>query len=451
MTEISYVSAPSVGWVLLCHGSTILMIDVPADSPLVSGLWALVSQSASPGQILDQITSGGISGAPSFMLVGASDSSATVLVRGALTVKVDSAAGVQDFSGAGVSSWVEQTVTNAIGFEGVIAADAAGPELPLSSGVTLASRFAVGTLAAHPGSLDATPAPAPAQPAVAATVVAAEQAAPEQAAPETVPEPIPAPVAAPAPALVPEPEPEAAHVVEPPATQISEATMVGQTVSAPPVAKSASMIVPPPSATGESAEDAGGDSYDYLFGETVFRKVEDAAVRVEADDEHSDHPAPAAGSTAASAPAEQAGDHDGHTMMVSDIAAMRAARRAQKQAAAEEAPAPSLYVDLSTGGREHLDQPLVIGRAPSATRVPGGKVPRLVSMSTPNQDISRTHAQLTVEGGTVVVTDLHSRNGTMVVLPGKPPQKLREGEPTAVIVGTVIDLGDGATLTVGEA
>ncbi len=57
---------------------------------------------------------------------------------------------------------------------------------------------------------------------------------------------------------------------------------------------------------------------------------------------------------------------------------------------------------------------------------------------------------IAVEGGTVVVTDLHSRNGTQVVLPGKSPQRLREGEPTAVIVGTVIDLGGDVTLTVRE-
>jgi pSer/pThr/pTyr-binding forkhead associated (FHA) protein len=69
-------------------------------------------------------------------------------------------------------------------------------------------------------------------------------------------------------------------------------------------------------------------------------------------------------------------------------------------------------------------------------------------MNTPNQDISRTHAQIAFEGGTVVVTDLHSSNGTFVAVPGRSPQKLRAGEPTPVVVDTVIDLGDGATLTV---
>ena len=71
-------------------------------------------------------------------------------------------------------------------------------------------------------------------------------------------------------------------------------------------------------------------------------------------------------------------------------------------------------------------------------------------MNTPNQDISRTHVEVSVEGGTVVVTDLHSSNGTTVTLPGMPSQRLRPGEPAAVILGAIIDLGDGATLTVCE-
>jgi pSer/pThr/pTyr-binding forkhead associated (FHA) protein len=72
-------------------------------------------------------------------------------------------------------------------------------------------------------------------------------------------------------------------------------------------------------------------------------------------------------------------------------------------------------------------------------------------MNTPNQDISRTHVQVALEGGTVVVIDLHSSNGTLVTLPDRPAVMLRPGEPTAVITGTIIDLGDGATLTVRES
>jgi len=94
---------------------------------------------------------------------------------------------------------------------------------------------------------------------------------------------------------------------------------------------------------------------------------------------------------------------------------------------------------------------VLVGRAPSVSQVSGGNIPRLVTVGTADQDISRTHARFVLEGGTVVVTDLHSRNGTMIVLPGKEPQKLRAGEPTAVIVGTVVDFGGGVTLTVEES
>lgn len=196
------------------------------------------------------------------------------------------------------------------------------------------------------------------------------------------------------------------------------------------------------------------DDYDHLFGATIHRPLAAAAVR-RPDPE--DEPSPSTPSTpptpAAAAPAP-AGDHDGHTIMSGDIAAMRArhgAQAAPSSAPVAAVPQRRLFIESSDGVRESLDQPLLLGRAPSATRVPGSAVPRLVTVVTPNQELSRTHVELRVEGGTVVVTDLHSKNGTLVTLPGRAPQRVREGEPTPVIVGSVIDLGDGAVYTVGES
>lgn len=144
-----------------------------------------------------------------------------------------------------------------------------------------------------------------------------------------------------------------------------------------------------------------------------------------------------------------AGDHDGMTIVSSDIKRMRAQRTTPVALAVVEDQLP-LYLELSTGGREMLTgQPVLIGRAPTAHKVSGSSVPRLVIIPG-DRDISRNHAQITVEGGTVVVTDLHSRNGTQVVMPGRPAQQLRQGEPTSVIVGTIVDLGGGVTLTVRE-
>jgi hypothetical protein len=108
------------------------------------------------------------------------------------------------------------------------------------------------------------------------------------------------------------------------------------------------------------------------------------------------------------------------------------------------APQPVLSLELPDGSREPLDTVVLVGRAPTAGVA--GRVVRLDG----DGDISRNHARVEVEGGTVVVTDLGSRNGTIVRIPGRPAQKLRDGEPTPVLVGTVIDLGGGFELNVRE-
>jgi hypothetical protein len=182
------------------------------------------------------------------------------------------------------------------------------------------------------------------------------------------------------------------------------------------------------------------EGYDYHFGETMYRNVTEASARE-----------PEADSVEQPTSETPAGDHDGMTVMSDDIKKLRSNRKAK---AADAAPPPAeasgqLYLQLSTGARETLSQPVVVGRAPTASKVSGSALPRLVTIPG-DKDISRNHAQFAVEGGTVVVTDLHSRNGTVVIMPGKAPQQLRQGEPTAVILGTVIDLGGGVTLTVGE-
>jgi hypothetical protein len=215
--------------------------------------------------------------------------------------------------------------------------------------------------------------------------------------------------------------------------------------AAPPTSEvdvEATVTVEPEAVEPEPAPDsdaAGGteDGYDYLFGATVVRDVADAAVRTDEPEEPDAAPdAPVAD-----------GDHDGHTVLTADIAGLRSKRRT-KTAPPAAAPVQAFSLLLSTGIREALTQPILVGRSPSVSKVSGGRMPRLITMDTAEQDISRNHAQVAVEGDTVVVTDLHSRNGTMVLLPGKEPQKLRAGEPTSVIVGTVIDLGGGVTLTV---
>jgi len=81
-------------------------------------------------------------------------------------------------------------------------------------------------------------------------------------------------------------------------------------------------------------------------------------------------------------------------------------------------------------------------------------MPRLIAVESPQNDISRNHVEISSDGETVVVTDLHTTNGTLLyrtgLLGGADPIRLHPGENTVVTSGDVIDLGDGVTVTFEE-
>jgi hypothetical protein len=148
------------------------------------------------------------------------------------------------------------------------------------------------------------------------------------------------------------------------------------------------------------------------------------------------------------------GDHDGLTVASVDLRRLRA-ERATRQGPAAPArsvpgpdPAPTSSLRMPDGSIEAIGTEVVLGRSPSVSQVSGVRLPRLVTIGAGDPDISRNHLRVAVEGDTVVVTDLHSRNGTHVVAPGRPPVRLRAGEPTPVLTGTVVDLGGGWTIQV---
>jgi len=211
--------------------------------------------------------------------------------------------------------------------------------------------------------------------------------------------------------------------------------------AAPQPLDEATVVVDVDESSPAQPEPTDDHGYDYLFGDTVYRSVSEAAVIV--PDEIAEGEAP--------------GDHDGHTVLTSDLARARGARtprtRTPRTGAPKAAAPPATQFVLvlsTTGAREPLADSVVIGRSPSASKVSGGVIPKLLMLGNGDQDISRNHAQVSVEGNTAVVTDLHSKNGTTIILPGKDAQRLRPGEPTAIIAGTVIDLGGGITLTLDE-
>jgi len=413
-------TAAGDGWLSFITPARQLFVGGELDAATIDKLWSRLREEQGAAGVLETLTAQGLFATPPFAFVEAGEGDVAIIVRGDAVVR----SGTEQVSGSGATTWIERRMPG--GSVGVTLTGSGGVELPIEAGVVRASAFAAGA-----GALLA-PAAAPAAAAAPAPAPAAAPAAQ------------PAPAAPPAPA-----EPERAS--EATVTSIPEFTVQmpsrhrpAQGAAAPetpaqePPAPQPQAVAPAASAPAE----ASGDGYDYLFGDTMYRSVEDAAVRPP-DGEDAAEP------DAAAPPAEAEGDHDGHTVLTSSITRTGRQRRPKGERPAAPA-APSVVVVLPNGTREPLDEPLVLGRSPSVAGVPAGQLPRLVTVSGGDQDISRSHLRIALEGGTAVVTDLHSRNGTTIVMPSGESQKLRAGEPTPVIVGTVIDLGGGVELKLEE-
>jgi hypothetical protein len=100
---------------------------------------------------------------------------------------------------------------------------------------------------------------------------------------------------------------------------------------------------------------------------------------------------------------------------------------------------------ISDGQVIELDKSVLVGRKPSSRIQVNGQEPRLVTVSSPNEDISRSHVTFALDGGEVIAQDLHSTNGTTLVHGGES-RKLEVDEQYVVQDGDVFDLGDGVTI-----
>lgn len=182
------------------------------------------------------------------------------------------------------------------------------------------------------------------------------------------------------------------------------------------------------------------------------------------------------------------GDHDGHTIMKSDLAAVAARpepasapepdagtgplvlalvcdrghanppTRALCAACSLPLPADAIQVArprlgtmrVSTGEVIDLDQSMVIGRQPAVSRVQGGGMPRLVQVSSPSGDISRSHVEVRLEGWHVMLCDLKATNGTVLVREGQQPRRLAQNEMAILLDGDIAELGDDISLRFEE-
>ncbi|WP_022887781.1 FHA domain-containing protein [Agromyces italicus] len=392
--------ADASGAVAAVRTGAVLVVAGESAAPVAAELWSVLDREAT-NAVLERLTADGLGRTPDFAFLtwqsaGERLGSVRIIVRGAFEV----VAGEVVVSGAAVSTWTERLVDDAERVE-IVHAEASDATdatdgaswLPILDGVVAAAAVAVPG-AAPTGDIGVAPKPL-------ATSAAAAPANPGAEVDDV----------------------ELLGVSEHTIAPVEEETIVGVTdFIRPPEATggplvAAPNVVPTPAVVGD-------------LDETIARPVGE-------------------GVSAAFAP----GDHDGMTVASADIRRLRAERDAARPATgaapARPTPAsPGVRVRMPDGSFEPLGHEIVLGRSPSVSKVSGGRLPRLVTIGHGDPDISRSHVRLALEGGTVVVTDLHSRNGTLVVAPGRAPVKLRAGEPTPVLIGTVVDLGGGWTIQV---
>lgn len=437
--------------------------------------------------------------------VAVTDGEATrVVVRGERMLEVEGFAG-ERISGVGVTTWNERVISSVRRVVFTERADPEAAEYPVADAVVFASALVwdVAGDAVSDGDAGATasapaddPAPAivsePATDREPATTSAPTRETPldepTPAAPESVEHTLPASRgpwsrrAAAAAAASPAPADPADHGSDDGETLLPAESTLFPDDSGPawptddrPAPFESFTTEPPmtqPPAPSEDGDLAATTGYDHLWGATVIRSVEDAAVREEEPDEHH--------ASASPVPAEpaDAGDHDGATISLAQVRAMRTRRESETAAspvssvpafeaapglievpsmievpaaplAAARPPAPG-RLRLSTGQAVTLDRTVVIGRRPRSTRVTGTDLPHLVAVDSPQGDISRSHLELRVEGDAIVATDLRTTNGTTLRRPGVDPVRLHPGEGTVVVHGDVLDLGDGILVSIEE-
>ncbi|MGP5077563.1 FHA domain-containing protein [Brachybacterium alimentarium] len=107
-------------------------------------------------------------------------------------------------------------------------------------------------------------------------------------------------------------------------------------------------------------------------------------------------------------------------------------------------------IELSTGEHFVLDRPAIVGRRPRASRADGRQAPQLITVPSPQQDVSRSHLELRLEGWHVVAIDLGSTNGTTLQREGADRLWLRPQDGIVLHDGDRLDLGDDVRLRLRE-
>lgn len=416
---------------------TAVVLGGETSAPVLYGLWQRIVAGDDVGSVIGVLAAsvgGRLPDLPVFAMVVLDHKGARVVVRGDLTVRVGTPDGLVEVSGTGVSTWTERWLPGAYGAT-IGSIDETVPSdgwLPLLGGIVHADAVRCGAQLPDP----IAPPPAP----TVAQVVP----------PHAIPTPEPEFVQEPEPVPEPDPVPEPAPAPHSPAG--SEETLAGTV-----------------------------NEYDHLFGPTIHRRIEDAAVRPDEEDEGSGLISAVPGFSSTSSTAvdddmtisrpQLAAARDGHAAagplpsVTGPGAALVLARTcasghpnppqrgncwvcgAAVTGDGSRLPRPALgRLRLSTGAVVELDQDVVIGRRPEARRV--ADLPRLVTVPSPTEEISRSHLEVRLEDWHVLAINPGSTNETTLHRAGEEPCPISREMPTFLRTGDVLDLGDGVTIHV---
>lgn len=145
-------------------------------------------------------------------------------------------------------------------------------------------------------------------------------------------------------------------------------------------------------------------------------------------------------------------DNDGQTMAGVQHADFERPPVPGQEIAPDLVSEPVASLVFSTGDVVLVDRTVLVGRAPEARRFASHDQPHVVTVSSPQQEISSTHLEIRpgagADHGSAIATDLGSTNGTVLAQPGLEPEELTPGIAVSLIPGAVLDLGDGVTIQV---
>jgi FHA domain-containing protein len=464
-------------WVAVAGRGCWLLIDLPPAHPIVNQCWQLVSDAASADDLLDVLVSGGIRSAPSFALARSSTDERRALVRGTASLTVRGAAHddveLAAFTGATwadepIGDWAETLVLSSN------QPSDATVDLPMSAGVTMASSIQVRV---HEAARTTKLAPQPAPSIVPGpTTQKSMPAQPDEVVPE-MPSPKPTPIEE---AAAPSYDYLFGATQRPPAPE--QVVEPGQSVGELPTQ------VENPAASGTddsspsrpaSTDTAGWSTLSPLAAPGALIDVvpwldnsqpheppnhaEPAAQQqnapVDARPESEEPPTEVVetvnrSSLLASAGAMEAGPTvlaaycpTGH-LSPAHAPLCRVCGAAVAAQQGFEIARPVLGVlRMSNGEVVRLDRGVILGRAPELPSGDERDRPNVLRLISPENDISRNHAEVVLDGWHVYVRDLGSTNGTVITLPGQQPTRLREDDMHPIEPGTTVSLADEVTFT----